>query len=331
MDKRGLTVDPNRDVFADLKWYDTLGETQKPSPYATASWQYFHTFEKLTERDPNGQDPDLGFDGGEDFLQNIYDTLWDAGVNFSNPSASLEYFDNGLFGDLLSGLVDDDLTDDNSITRYFASVRVYDDFASSPGTQDETDDLAIDGFDDSSVILVPIDPSEFQLYDNGDVILDPVPDPTSVYDGGTFADIGQGIVLEEALFIFSNDPNRYRVQEVTGDEYDGQLLLTEGEDELEIGSYLLDEEARGTLLGEINYEITGPLLNITDWSHYNWHNSKPVEKAFAVLLEEAPECVDLITVENAPTAFWRKLGFRQAEKGAKTLIYDKNSQYVTKY
>ena len=331
MDKRGLTVDPNRDVFADLKWYETLGETQKPSPYATASWQYFHTFEKITELDPNGIDPDTIFDGGDNFLQNAYQTILDAGVNFPNPSASLDYWDNGLYGDLLTGLIDDDPSTRESITRYFASVRVYDELASAPGTVYEVDELAIDAFFGSSVILDPIDPTELSIFDNGDVITNPVPDPSSVYDGGTFAQIGQGIVLEEALFIFSNDPTLFRVQEITSAADDGLPLLTELGEEIDIGAYLTDEEPRGNLLGEINYEITGPLLNITDWSHYNWHNSKPVEKAFAVLLEEAPECVDLITVENAPTAFWRKLGFRQAEKGAKTLIYDKNSQYVTKY
>ena len=331
MDKRGLTVDPNRDVFTDLKWYDELGETQKPSPYATASWQFFHTFEKITELDPHGIVTDLGFDGGDNFAQNAYQTILNAGVNFPNPGASLDYYDNGLYGDLLTGLVDDDPTNRDSITRYFASVRVFDDGASSPNSRTEYDVLAIDAFFDSVVILEPIDPADFSIFDNGSVITNPVPNPGSVYDGGTFAQIGQGEVLDEAMFVFSNDNTRFRVQEITADADDGLPLLTEEGDEIDIGTYLLDEEPRGTLLGEINYEITGPLLNITDWSHYNWHNSKPVEKAFGVLLAEAPECVDLITVENAPTAFWRKLGFRQAEKGAKTLIYDKNSQYVTTY
>ena len=331
MDKRGLTVDPNRDVFADLKWYDTLGQTQKPSPYATASWQYFHTFEKITELDPNGVLTDLLFDGGDNFAQNAYQTILDAGVNFPNPGASLEYYENGLYGDLLTGLVDDDPTLRESITRYFASVKVFDEAASAPESQTVFDILAIDAFFDSVVILEPIDPNDLSIFDNGDLITDPVPNPGSVYDGGTFAQIGQGIDLDEALFVFSNNPALFRVQEITADADDGLPLLAEDGEELEIGTYLLDEEPRGTLLGEINYEITGPLLNITDWSHYNWHNSKPVEKAFSVLLAEAPECVDLITVKNAPTAFWRKLGFRQAEKGAKTLIYDKNSQYVTKY
>lgn len=336
MDKRGLTVDPNRDVFAEPKWYDSLGSTRGPSPYATAAWQYVHkTLGTETIVTPEPVDPEE-FDNGDSFLQNTYQVIWDAAENFSDPKTDINW-DNGLYGDLLFGLVDDNPVVSIVSTTTFAAVRVYDDLASQPGTDLEVDVLLIDALDDAVLTLTPIDPNDLTVYDNGDAILDPVPDPNAIYDSGTFAQQGQGVPLDEQLYIFSNNPLLFRVYELAADPDDGLPLLINSLDpeldslELDIGTFLYDAEPRGTLLGEINYEITGPLLTITDWSHYNWQNAQPVEKAFAVLLKDAPECVDVIAVNNAPTAFWRKLGFKHINKGSDTLIYDKSSQYVTTY
>jgi hypothetical protein len=164
MDERSHIIDPNRDIYEDLNWWEELGETDRPSPYAVASWAYWHDFEKMSQ------------DVGNAVLFHTY-----------------------------------------------ASMKVYDTKASHPG-------------DDSTVV---------------------------------------------------------------------------------------DIEERGKLLGEINYEIVGPLLTITDWSHYNWRDAQPIRMAFKVLVSEVPDCVEIITVRDEPTAFWRSLGFKHSGKGDGYLVYDK--------
>lgn len=54
MDERGLTTDPNRDPLADIEWYEEIGSTDGPSPYATASWTYWHDFERVSENTGDG-------------------------------------------------------------------------------------------------------------------------------------------------------------------------------------------------------------------------------------------------------------------------------------
>lgn len=49
MDERGLTVDPFRGTDQELRWWETIGPTQKPSPYATESWTYYQTVRVETE------------------------------------------------------------------------------------------------------------------------------------------------------------------------------------------------------------------------------------------------------------------------------------------
>ena len=173
MDERGLTIDPNRDPLAELEWYEEIGSTDGPSPYATAAWTYWHDFER--------------------FPQN---------------------------------------TGDGLIFHTVGSLKVYDGKASIADVQE------------------PYEPAEV-----------------------TFS----------------------------------------------------------TLLGEINYEIVGALLTITDWSHYNWRSDLPVRKAFTVLVTEVPECVNLIAVRDTPDAFWRSLGFRHVEKGDDILFFDNIGSLVVPY
>lgn len=173
MDDRGLTIDPNRDIYEELQWWEQIGPTQRPSPYATASWTYWHDLD--TES-------------------------------------------------LIVG-------PDALVRHHFCSVKVYDGHASDPAP----------GLDD---------------------------------------------------------------------DY---------------------SENRGHLLGEINYEILGSLLTITDWSHYNWHDATPVKRAFKVLIKDVPDCVETIMVKDSPTAFWVHLGFRYVDKGDNMLVYDNRSHNVVPY
>lgn len=86
--------------------------------------------------------------------------------------------------------------------------------------------------------------------------------------------------------------------------------------------YEVIEEAEGTLLGQLSYEILDGTLLITDWSHYNWHDATPVKRAFIALIANLPECVQIILVEDSPHSFWVSLGFVNSLKGSDLLIYN---------
>ena len=216
MDKRGLTIDPNRDVFAEPKWWEDLGHTTKPSPYATASWTYWH-----------------------DYVTESQELIIDEGGGLGSQQGPTTI-----------------------VKHYYASVKVYDGKASDPG---------------------PLERISSEL---GDL--------SNESDDLILTESGETLMIEQ------NPKSPY-----------------EGE--------------KGLLLGEINYEIIGPLLTITDWSHYNWRSALPVQKAFKVLIKDIPDCVDIITVRDTPTAFWRDLGFRYPEKGSDMLVYDNNSHSVVPY
>ena len=55
MDERGLTVDPFRGVNTELRWWEKIGPSQKPSPYRKTSWSYYQkiTHETTVIVEPN--------------------------------------------------------------------------------------------------------------------------------------------------------------------------------------------------------------------------------------------------------------------------------------
>ena len=88
--------------------------------------------------------------------------------------------------------------------------------------------------------------------------------------------------------------------------------------------YELQPASAGTLLGKIDYEILDSQLLITDWSHYNWHDSTPVKKAFEAIIYNVPDCVDSVLVRSEPIALWTSLGFISPSKGSDILIYNED-------
>jgi len=48
MDERGLTVDPFRGIETELRWWEKIGPTQKPSPYRKTSWTFYQKVVKET-------------------------------------------------------------------------------------------------------------------------------------------------------------------------------------------------------------------------------------------------------------------------------------------
>lgn len=84
-----------------------------------------------------------------------------------------------------------------------------------------------------------------------------------------------------------------------------------------------DEDNYGVVLGHLSYEVVGPLLTLTDWGHYNWHDATPVRKAWNALRYNLPECIQLVAVRDEPHAFWTDLDFYKVDKDPGMLFYQK--------
>ena len=320
MDRRALTVDPNASAVARSapKWWKEIGSTQKPSPYATASWVYrrYSNFEYETQ--PADVLPDV-FDNWTDFSVNVYPTVLDGGL-FSATAPPPNVYDEGGFDG--EGPVD-------FVKHYFSSIKVYDFLASHPGKYEDiiigTGLLAIDS-DGTGQDFVVVDPSELTVFDNSDNVQDPIPNPSAIYDGQTFDQWGQGINLEELLYQIV-DGKQYLINTVPLILPDGELLTTEAGLEIEVnvrGTEQEDLKNPGELLGQLEYEVLGSTLTITGWSHYNWHDATPVRKAFKSLINSLPYCVESVLVQDQPKAFWTELGFVCPTKGSEVLIYNEN-------
>ena len=77
----------------------------------------------------------------------------------------------------------------------------------------------------------------------------------------------------------------------------------------------------GLLIGELNYEIVGSIMTLTDWFVPRWYDSTPIEFAFKALIRHTPECVNQVIVRK-PEAFWKSLGFIQPDKDADYLVFN---------
>ena len=323
MDKRGLTVDPNRDACAPLAWYETIGPTKRPSPYATASWKYLQNYH-IVYVEGCGQEGSVVFDNGADFLVWLYDFVLDGGELYQasddNPVYDAGGANNGAF-----------------IKHIFSSVKVYDSFASSPGISGSLDiDLGLLAIDsDGIAVEVPVAINPITVgFDNGSNMQVPIPNPQVVWDGGTFAQWGQGTVLDNGGWETLNgvqQPLGY-IEQVYED---GALLdseqggLASSLIEVNRNAVPSDDQSPGKLLGELNYEMVNCKVSITDWSHYNWRDDTPVRKAFKAMVNSLPREVLEISVPDSPQAFWTSMGFTKKNKGDSVLYYNDPKKYQT--
>ena len=233
MDKRGLTIDPSKELGAASSWSDEIESTRGPSPYATKAWSYWHDFDTESRVVPNLRPVSFVLDNGNVIITHLYpDDIYDAGL-YSSSSYSVGTISFDENNESRSGFSVEETS--AIINQVYASISVYDSKASEPG----------------------------------------------------------GVSPEEE-----------RYQENT---------------------------PKGTLLGSIYYEIAGPSLMITEWSHENWHDSTPVRKAFESLMSEIPECVEIISVVTGHSPFWRSLGFRSPFKGSKMLVHKDHLHRVSQY
>lgn len=279
MDKRGLTVDPNRDSCTATRWFEEIGPTQKPSPYATRSWVCHQKYEVVVVTKCK-KEVRLVFDNGSDFQTWLYEFILNGGtlgeVGLIPPT---DVYDGGGF----DNQGDPCLESSEFIKHYFASVKVYDSLASSPGQ-----------------LPLPVDISRNSIYDNGDDFQNPIPNPEAIYDGGLFEDWGLGITLEGGQWWWREG-------------IDCNTIIVDPSDK---------DDPPGDLLGEINYEMVDCQIFITDWSHYNWMDDTPVRKAFRCLVNSRPDQVSDIFVRDSPHAFWTSLGFETQVKGDDVLVYN---------
>ena len=121
MDKRGLTTDPNRNFGTKDKWWESLGPTQRPSPYAYASWKYLQSFNTEIVEVP--VEAEVVYDNGAVFADYLQPIVWDGGL--FNPVAPPTVILNGGGFNSGGGTVDFE-------TTTFATVYVYDSHASFP-------------------------------------------------------------------------------------------------------------------------------------------------------------------------------------------------------
>jgi len=304
MDKRGLTIDPNADRLVP-EWWENLGPTQAPSPYADASWVYRHSFVTEDRAEKTTKPIEYEFDNGDSFAEYKHEETYDSGF-FNTPRAGALILDEGGFTQTGDPIV--------YVKQYFGSIKVYDSKASYPAPEQlEQRMVREDRILGHMGTVVDLDTAT--ILDNSDDITDPIPNPSVIIDSMLYPRGGLGEIYDEMEFLVY--PNG--VQQVINYS------------QTSVPDYDDDDHPRGTLLGEVNYEILGESLTITDWSHYNWHDAQPVRKAVKILVKEKPDCAEMVLVQNSPTPFWKSLGFECPYKGSDMLIHRDSLNRVSAY
>lgn len=305
MDKRGHTIDPNREVLTLPRWWEKVGPSQKPSPYATASWTYWHDWK--TEEEPVfTRDPiEYEFDNGDDFAVWLYPVVYDSGL-FNRPTTGALILDEGGFSQTGEPVKYE--------FRYYGVVKVYDTKASAslPATLEE---ILIHEDGTAGNVAPVVNPDTLHVFDNSDDVQNPIPNPNVILDSALFTRTSLGEIYDEVQYAIEDNGEQMLVDTNTPQvpDYDG------------------DDFPSGRLLGEVHYEVSGTNMTITDWSHYNWQDATPIKKAVNVLVKEKPTCVEVISVENSPTSLWKSLGFVCPYKGSEMLIHDSTFRQASPY
>lgn len=328
MDRRAYTVDPNseRSATAAPSWWQEVGPSRKPAPYAERSWACLQDFAVEYKEVASDEDPSLNiFDNFTDFQTPLYDVVLDGGLLYQYDSPK-PIWDGGLgFGPVPV----------KRVKHTFASVKVYDKKASSPGDYRDIildiDLLGVDSTTGEGIVERHVLPTQFMVFDNGDDFSNPV--HATILDGGdNFALYNAGEVYDGIQY---NGIGEYFYYEyLTG--LDGDLLVIDGVDfdeplMITKQATVKDDTPPGRLLGQVNYELVDTHVEITDWSHYNWSDARPVRKAVKALINSLPSCVDRITVRDDPTAMWTSLGFIRPSKGSDILVYNKGINKAVPY
>lgn len=282
---RDYSRDPDASPFDLPKWWQAIGESQKPSPYESASWAFFQT--TVVEDNACEETPEGTFDCDPE------DAWWETLGGTLRPyaSASWAYFQES------------DLVLESFVWTEFFTL---DDLL----FQDSGDkDLIVDDgfFNASSPAAEVYDEAEWGSAGERVIMVKRTFAEVSVYD--TYASYpGRIAEIAESLGDIATDPSAQDFIRTDGLSED---FFIEAQRSGEPG----DDRPPGSLLAKVSYEIFGTVAKITSWSHYNWEDDEPVRKACEVLIRELPDCITEVTVEDDPTAFWVSLGFKQVVKG----------------
>lgn len=173
------------------------------------------------------------------------------------------------------------------------------------------------------------------VLDNGDAITVYLY-PDDVYDGGLYSNSNYAVGTlqfdeQGSSRVFSPEPVTSIVKQTYAsiEVYDSKASEPGGVTPEE--ERYQENKPKGVQLGALYYEIVGPSLLITDWSHENWKDATPIRKAFESLLTEIPECVDVVSVVNRNDPFWKSLGFVSPFKGSSMLVHKNSLQKVKEY
>jgi len=318
MAKRGYTIDPNKEVGAPSAWYEKPLSNKR---YVNR-WAYLQDYEIVpVELQPN---TNVGSLFGGSFSTVCADEF-STGVELQGSS-----------GTILVDPQTDPLSADGVrvVDHIFATVKIVDNdqpVFSDPNVDFITlGELAIDADGQPIARSYKVDPTSLEVYD-GWLISDPVIRPVNL-DGGPFSRWGEGEVYDGAEFkvvIVGDNGDTSRRQDI---QFEGTQTYTDGdrldsEGDVGINDFLITDLINRSkliredrVLGQINYEVIECVAVITDWSHYNWYDDRPIRKGFNALVNNLPETVTSLYVTlpreistdekfTAGQAFWTSLGF----------------------
>lgn len=248
-----------------------------------------------------------------------------------------------LFNDWFSQKCD---VTSGTVDHIFAAVKVAEDDFPIAGVGGELIDLGELAINSDGIPVLnnyPVDPSELDVYD-GWFFNDPI-EKEYHWDGGSFAQWNLGTTIDGLTYrIMPDGSQQLEVYRYASFE-DGALVQADGDfqeptflEVTRVQTYK-DVPNPARIIGQINYEVVECVCVITDWSHYNWADDKPIRKAFKALINNLPNTVSTVYVPVIETgnsqlktspdrALWTSLGFIPLDDTAEVLIYSPDNNMV---
>jgi len=233
-----------------------------------------------------------------------------------------------------------------TVDHIFAAIKTVEDDFPIAGVGGELIDLGELSINSDGIPVLnnyPVDPSELEVYD-GWFFNDPTPKEQD-WDGGSFAQWNLGTTVDGLTYRILPDGSQQLEVYKFASFIDGAWVEADGDyaeptflEVTRVQTYK-DVPNPATVLGQINYEVVECVAVITDWSHYNWPDDKPVRNAFKALINGLPSSVTTIYVPVLETgnnqlksspdrALWTSLGFIPLDDTSEVFIYSPDNNMV---